>query len=166
MRGKGRALSQRSAEAVVAALTIAVGALVAIEAARIGARWADDGPQTGYFPFYVASLLCVAGVFNFVRALTATGRAAEAVFVEEGPLRQILAVLVPSAVFAAVIPWLGLYLAAAAYIAYFMARLGGYALWKSLATGGGTGLVLFLLFEVWFLIPLPKGPLERALGVG
>jgi len=166
MRREGAALRQRSAEAVIAALMVAAGAVVAIEATRIGARWVDDGPQTGYFPFYVALLLCAAGAVNLVRAFTVSGRAAEAVFVEAAPLRQILAVLVPSAVFAAAIPWLGLYVAAAVYIAYFMVRIGHYRAWQALATGGAVGLILFLMFELWFLIPLPKGPLERVLGLG
>jgi hypothetical protein len=75
-------------------------------------------------------------------------------------------VLVPSAVFVAVIPWTGLYVAATAFTAYFMHRLGGYRWWKALASSVATGLVLFVLFEIWFLVPLPKGPLERWLGVG
>jgi hypothetical protein len=28
----------------------------------------------------------------------------------------------------------------------------------------GVPLMLFMMFEVWFLVPLPKGPLEAALG--
>jgi hypothetical protein len=87
-------------------------------------------------------------------------------FVGRGQLKLVLSVLVPSAVFVAVIPWTGLYVAATAFTAYFMHRLGGYRWWKALASSVATGLVLFVLFEIWFLVPLPKGPLERWLGVG
>ena len=34
----------------------------------------------------------------------------------------------------------------------------------SLAVGIGVPLALFLMFERWFLVPLPKGPLEALLG--
>jgi hypothetical protein len=30
----------------------------------------------------------------------------------------------------------------------------------------GAVAVFFLIFEKWFLVPLPKGPLERLLGLG
>jgi hypothetical protein len=35
---------------------------------------------------------------------------------------------------------------------------------RSASVGLGVGVVSFLLFEVWFKIPLPKGPVESWLG--
>ena len=48
-----------------------------------------------------------------------------------------------------------------------MRWLGKYAWWK---IGAGVRrqrcVVFFLMFEIWFKVPLPKGPLEAALGFG
>jgi hypothetical protein len=35
-----------------------------------------------------------------------------------------------------------------------------------LAVSVGTSVALFLVFELWFQVPLPKGPLENMLGLG
>ena len=55
------ALRVRTAEFVVAGFTFLLGAIVVFDSWRLGARWAADGPQTGYFPFYVGLLLAIAG---------------------------------------------------------------------------------------------------------
>jgi len=159
------ALSTKGAEIGVALVIIALGALIAFDAQRIGARWVADGPQTGYFPFYIVLILIGASAVNLAVA-AAMKPEANKTFVQVGQLKLVLSVLLPSAVFVAVIPWTGLYVAATVFMAYFMHRLGGYRWWKAALASIATGLVLFVLFEVWFLVPLPKGPLERWLGVG
>ncbi len=35
---------------------------------------------------------------------------------------------------------------------------------KATGVGVGVSLALFFMFERWFLVPLPKGPLEAMLG--
>ena len=163
--GGRAAFRYKSAEIAVALILIALGALIAFDSLRIGARWIADGPQTGYFPLYIALILCIVSAVNVVRALRIKPEANRS-FVQVGQLRLVLSVLVPAAVFVGVISWTGLYLAATLFIAFFMYRLGGYPWWKAASGGVGAGVVLFVLFEIWFLVPLPKGPLERALGVG
>ena len=159
------ALRHKGAEIAVALILMAFGALIAFDSVRIGARWIADGPQTGYFPLYISLLLCAVSAVNLALALRMKPEA-NRTFVQRGQLKLVLSVLVPAAVFVGVISWTGLYLAATLFIAFFMYRLGGYPWWKAASGGVGTGVVLFLLFEIWFLVPLPKGPLERALGVG
>lgn len=163
--GTRPALRHKSAEIAVALIIIALGALIASDSLRIGARWTADGPQTGYFPLYIALILCAASAVNLVLALRMKPQANRS-FVQVGQLKLVLAVLVPAAVFVAVIPWTGMYLAATLFIAFFMRRLGKYSWWKAGSASLATGVVLFFLFEIWFLVPLPKGPLERMLGVG
>lgn len=159
------ALRMRGAEIGVAALIMAVAVVIMVDAVRIGASWTTDGPQTGYFPFYISLILCVACVVNILFALRIRGEK-NGSFVGIGQLKLVLAVLVPTAIFVAVVPWTGLYVSAVLFIAYFMRRLGSYPWWKAVATSLGTGVTIFLLFEIWFLVPLPKGPLERLLGLG
>jgi putative tricarboxylic transport membrane protein len=132
---------------------------------RLGARWAEDGPQAGYFPFYIGLLVCVSAVVNLVMALVSRKDAGRD-FVELGKLKLVLAVLVPSGIYVAAIVWTGIYVASALFIAFFMRWLGKYAWWKVAAVSAGTMVAFFLIFESWFKVPLPKGPLENLLGVG
>ncbi len=87
-------------------------------------------------------------------------------FVERGQLKMVLAVLVPAAVFVGLVGWIGIYVAGALFIGFFMRWLGQYAWWKVGAVSVGVMVVFFFIFERWFLVPLPKGPLERLLGLG
>jgi putative tricarboxylic transport membrane protein len=135
------------------------------DSARLGARWAEDGPQAGYFPFYIGLLVGLSAVVNFAMALV-NRRDAERDFVELDKLKLVLAVLVPTGIYVAVIGWTGIYVSSAIFIAFFMRWLGKYPWWKVVAVSIGTMVVFFLIFESWFKVPLPKGPLENLLGVG
>ena len=157
-----RALGQRSAEIAMAALFLAAGALVVFDSVRLGIGWADDGPRAGYFPFYVGLLICVAALVNGARALL-VGR--DKTFVEVGQLRMVLMMLVPTAVYVAAVTWIGIYVSSTIFIGLFMRWLGKYAWWKVAAVSIGNSVVFFLIFERWFLVPLPKGPLENLLGI-
>jgi putative tricarboxylic transport membrane protein len=158
------AFRQKSAEIVVAALFIVLSAIVMYDSQRMGAKWGFDGPQAGYFPFYVGLIMFLASVTNL--CLAAFGKAfKDKTFVEVGQLKLVLKVLVPAVVYTAIIGWTGLYVASTIFIAFFMRWLGKYAWWKVAAVSIGTSVVFFLIFEVWFKLPLPKGPLEAALGL-
>jgi len=160
-----RAVSVRTMELAVAICGVAFGALVIYDSIRLGAKWADDGPQAGYFPFYVGLIICVASVVTFVRSFI-DREAATASFVNRGQLRMVLSVLVPLMVYVALIGQLGIYIASIGFIAWFMVRLGRYS-WLATATVSVCTMVaFFVMFEIWFKVPLPKGPLEAALGFG
>jgi putative tricarboxylic transport membrane protein len=131
---------------------------------RLGARWADDGPQAGYFPFYVGVLVCLSAAVNFGAALISR-KDAQQDFVPLDKLKLVLAVLVPAAIYVVLIGWTGIYVASVLFVAFFMRWLGKYAWWKVAAVSIGTMAVFFLIFETWFKVPLPKGPLENFLGI-
>ena len=158
------ALHMRAAELFVAAAFFAVGAIVITDSVRLGARWAADGPQPGYFPFYVGLLICISSAATAFFALRMPAEKNRA-FVEVGQLKLVLSVLVPSAVFAGLVGWLGIYVSGTLFIALFMRWLGKYAWWKVALVSIGNSVVFYLIFEVWFLVPLPKGPLEALLGL-
>jgi len=162
--GERPAFRYRAAELGMAALFLVLGAIVIFDSVRLGARWDENGPQPGYFPFYLGVLICLASAVNFALGLRLRGER-NRTFVGVQQLKLVLAVLVPSAVFAGLIGWLGIYVSAILYVSYFMRVLGAYAWWKLAAVAVGNSTVFFLIFEVWFKIPLPKGPLERLLGL-
>ncbi|HZQ72347.1 MAG TPA: tripartite tricarboxylate transporter TctB family protein [Burkholderiales bacterium] len=159
------AASVRSVELGTALVIFLFGALVAWDSFRLGARWGEDGPQAGYFPFYVGLLICISGAGTFVKGLRDASLAGES-FVEVDQLKLILTVLVPAVIYVSLIAWLGFYVASTLFIAYFMHRIGKYSWLKVAPVAIGVSVAFFLVFEIWFQVPLPKGPLESALGFG
>jgi hypothetical protein len=157
--------SVRTWEIVVAALFLAFGAVVVWDSRRLGAQWGSDGPQAGYFPFYIGAIICVSSIINLYSAVVKGSRDA---FVEWGQLRLILIVLVPTLVYVALIAnpvySLGIYVPSALFIAFFMRLLGKYGWAKIAAVSVGTVVAFFVMFEIWFKVPLPKGPFEAAFG--
>lgn len=166
MKGEGEhsAASVKAVEIGVAAVVFLFGAVVVFDSIRIGARWGEDGPQAGYFPFYVGLLIGLSSAAIFVRALRDPALVAES-FVSREALKKILTVLVPTVVYVALIKYLGFYVASTVYIAYFMWALGKYPWIKIVPVAAGVSVAFFLVFETWFQVPLPKGPLEAALGL-
>jgi len=158
------AASVMAVEIGVAAVVFAFGALVLFDSYRLGASWGEDGPQAGYFPFYIGILVCVSSAAIFVRALRSVELAAES-FVSREQLKMILTVLAPTVIYVALIAFLGFYVTSTLYIAYFMRHLGKYSWIKIVPVSVGVSIAFFLIFEIWFQVPLPKGPLEAALGL-
>jgi len=167
MGDKKPVVSMRVAEVVMAGVFLAFGALVMWDTRRLGASWGDDGPQAGYFPFYIGLFIVVSSVVIIFRALN-LGEKGRAAFVEWGQLRMVLLVMVPTVVYVATIvnPWfsLGIYIASAIYIAFFMWYLGKYRWTKIAPVSLGVVVFFFVMFEIWFKVPLPKGPVEAAFG--
>jgi putative tricarboxylic transport membrane protein len=159
------AASTRAVEIGVAAVIVVFGLVIVVDSYRVGARWGEDGPMPGYFPFYVGLLICISGAMVLFRGVRNRALADES-FVSREELKKILVVLVPSIVYAAVIAYLGFYVASILFIAYFMRRLGKYSWLMVVSVPVGVMVAFFLTFEIWFSVPLPKGPLEAALGLG
>ncbi len=157
--------SVRLWEIIVAAIFLVFGAIVVWDSRRLGAQWGSDGPQAGYFPFYIGAIICVASLVNLFSAVAKGSRDA---FVEWGQLRLILIVMVPTLVYVALMdnPWysLGMYVPSIVFIAFFMRFLGKYGWPKIVAVSVGTVVAFFVMFEIWFKVPLPKGPIEAAFG--
>jgi putative tricarboxylic transport membrane protein len=156
-------VSTRTMEIVVALLFMAAGAVVMTDSLRIGAGWVDpDGPQAGYFPMRMGAIMALSSAVVLVHAVLARGPGKP--FVDRHALKQVLLVLIPAMVFIGAVNYIGVYVSAAVYIAAFMIFMGRY----NWLTAGGIGLavvvVLFFMFEVWFLVPLPKGPVEELFG--
>lgn len=155
-------VSRRGVEIVTAAAIAAVGAVALWDSRRIGAGWGADGPQSGYFPFWIA--LCLLGVALAILVEALRGSRPDEAFLTRQQLRLVLSVLLPTVVYVAMIAPLGIYLPSALLVTWFMARLGGYAWTTGLAVGAGVAAACFVTFERWFLVPLPKGPVEAWLG--
>ena len=159
-----RLVSIRTMDIVVALLMLAAAAVVISDSIRVGIGWQEnEGPRAGYFPFYIGVLLGVASAVNFIRALFDTKGAART-FTTAPAIRQVLAVLLPLLVYVVAVAYIGIYVASAVYMTLFMWYFGKYPVWRGAVIGVAVSVVFFLMFEIWFLVPLPKGPLETWLG--
>jgi len=146
-------------DSVVAVLLFVVGVVVVFEARRLGAEWTSDGPGAGYFPFYIGLILCISSLGIFYQARFGKSRDT-GTFVDRVQFKRVLSVLLPAAAYVLVVTFLGLYVASALYIALFMIILGKYPALKSVVLSVIVIAVFFLMFEVWFKVPLYKGMLE------
>jgi len=153
----------RGPELVVGLLMMAIAGMVITDSLRVGTGWGDDGPRSGYFPFYIGLFLLTASAFIVLSTLLKWGKLKE-VFATREELVPVFQMLVPMVMYVVAMVYLGIYLPSAILIGYFMRHHGKFA-WP--LTGGvsiGVPLVFFLVFEKWFLVPLPKGPIENMLG--
>jgi hypothetical protein len=162
-REHGGVITERAADALMAAFMFAVGVVIVVSNYQLGAGWAKDGPESGYFPLRIGVLICIASVIVFVQALRDRKLAAKT-FVTRAKLKPVLLVLVPTIVYVAGIQFIGIYVASAIFIAAFMRTMDKYSWTKTLAISVGLNVLLFWLFEVQFMVPLPKGPLEAYFG--
>jgi hypothetical protein len=81
-------------------------------------------------------------------------------FVNLARLKLVLTVLIPALFYVLCVQYIGLYVASAIYIALFMVWLGKYSWLKSILVGVLVNVSFFLMFEVWFKVPLWKGDLD------
>lgn len=162
--GNQRTVSTRFMELLVAGLLMIAAAVVMYDSWRIGMGWDVDGPKAGYFPFYIGLIMFVSSTVTFLYHAITKSAAGQVNFVDRSSMWLVLKVLLPSIIYVVLIGYLGLYVASMIYIAFFMCWLGKYSLLKALPVAMGVPLFMFWLFEIAFLIPLPKGPVEAALG--
>jgi putative tricarboxylic transport membrane protein len=160
---EGAAVGSRGPELGVAAFLMALAGLVIVDSLRVGIGWGEDGPKSGYFPFYIGVLLLAASGSVFVGQLL-RWRAKGETFAARSQLALVFAILWPMVVYVALIGFIGIYLASAVLISWFMLRHGKYRWVVTVPVAVAVPLVFFLVFERWFLVPLPKGPIERLLG--
>ena len=156
-------MSRLAAETLTALVTLALGAAVVFGAREYGTGWTTAGPQPGTFPFCVGVLVVAASVGNLVVAWLR--RRSGAPFIDAVQARRIAAFALPMLAFVALAVTLGFYVATAVYLATVMRFQGGYRWLPSLAVALLTSAFFFVLLELWFKVPLLKGPLEAALNV-
>lgn len=162
--GERSVVSSKTMDLAVAAIFFAFGALVAFDSYRLGAKWAEDGPQSGYFPFYIGLIICIASLINAVLALRVKATDGGS-FVSGEQLKAVLSVAIPTLFYVLLIQYLGIYVASTVFIAAFMVWLGKYSWLKAALVSAGVSVVFWVMFEVWFKVQLPKGPLEAVLGL-
>ena len=157
----------RTADIVTAALLMLSGGIVIYDAARLGFGWGNEGPRSGFFPFWLAALMVAISAAIIIQALVSRS---EKPFVTRDRFVPVFKVLAPIAGFIVVTdppgPWsgLGLYVAGGLYLGFYMRWVGRHD-WRSVvALSVAVPVITFFIFEKWFLVPMPKGPVETWFG--
>ncbi|HKC99212.1 MAG TPA: tripartite tricarboxylate transporter TctB family protein [Methylomirabilota bacterium] len=151
----------RAADLATASILMLLGGVVVFDSLRIGIGWGTDGPRAGFFPFWLGAILIFASVTIGVQAWR---RTTDRPFVTRSQLGPVLKVLWPATLMVVLITPLGLYVAAALYLGFYMRWVGRHGWLAVVLCAIGVPLVTFAVFELWFLVPMPKGPLEAWLG--
>jgi hypothetical protein len=155
--------STRAVETVVYFLLAGLALLLAFDNWRTGMGWEAEGPQAGYFPFYLSIVLAAASIYGLV-SIFLSRMDENKVFVTRDQLRRVMQVFIPTFLFCLATQWLGLYVASFLLIAGFMWLVGRIALWKSLLTSFVFSMAMFVTFDIAFDVIMPKGPLEALFG--
>jgi putative tricarboxylic transport membrane protein len=158
-------ISNRTMNLVVSLALMVIASVVMVASYRLGAGWAKDvGPDSGYFPFYVALIMFITSGATLFQHLLSRRPDGEGSFIARGELVMVLQVLVPMTIFVVLSIYIGIYISMALFIGFFMMWHGRYPVYKTIPVALAVPVVLFVIFEVWFLVPLPKGPFEAWLG--
>lgn len=116
---------------------------------------APGGLRGGWYPFWSAFLMAVAAGIVMFRSLREPP-SQDRVFTSAEGVRHMLLLVVPMTVAIVSMAWLGFYIVAAIYMAFFMKVVGNYRLPWVFAGAAVVSVGFFLLFEKAFLVPLPK----------
>src|SRR5215203_903391 len=156
----GAGPSQPKVEIGVALVMAGFAVIVIIGSFKAGIGWGAEGPKAGFIPFYVGLIIQIASIVNLIQVSSERS----VLFAEWGQLTKVKSVVIPTTVYVGLIPYIGIYVASALLIAVFMKWLGSYNWTRVLPIAIGVPVVVFAVFEKWFLVALPKGPIEEFFG--
>jgi hypothetical protein len=156
-------VGERWPELIVAGILLLLAVLVITDSLRIGIGWSEDGPRSGYFPFYIG--LGLLGSSAWIGAKQLMHWSKNELFAERSQLASVWAIFWPMVIYVGLVAALGIYVGSIILIAFFMIRHGKHKVVSSTAVAVGVPLAAYLIFERWFLVQLPKGPLEALVGL-
>ena len=159
----GGVVSNRTMNMAVSLALMTVATIVMVSSYRLGSGWAKDvGPDSGYFPFYVSFFMFIASGVTLIQHVLA--RSPEGSFIAYGEMVMVFSILIPMTLFVVLSLYIGIYISTFLFITFFMMWHGRYSLYKTVPVALLVPIALFVIFEIWFLVPLPKGPIEAWLG--
>lgn len=155
----------RTADIVCALIILGVGALVMYDSIRLHIGWGMEGPRAGFFPFLMSLGVIIGCLIVVANAVQRKGVAKSVKpFIAPGGIKPVLRVVLPAALMVFLTQYIGLYVAAGLYMAFYM-RLIGKHRWSTVLM---ISIVLpagfYYVFDKLFLIPMPRGNLQAILG--
>jgi len=150
--------SMRKAEIWVSLAFMLLGIIVIADSIRLGFMWGMSGPEAGFFPFYLGVGVVISSVIVFSNNFTLYRKeGAGKPLMPPGALKSILWVLIPSTGMVIIMELVGLHIAAALYLVFYMRAVGKIGWVTTLLISIISPLSLYVIFDKLFLIPLPQG---------
>ncbi len=157
----------RKAETVVALLLLFGAGAMVRQALDLPVTWTSIGPGAGFFPFWLSVGVLLAAAILVVQSLhPQLADRGSASFIPAHAWRPLVVVLAPMVAVIAFMDLLGIYIGGAIYLAGYMWLVGRHRLVSIVLVSVLVPLVLFFIFERWFLLPLPKGVILETLLYG
>ena len=148
----------RKAEIWVSLAFMLLGILVIADSIRLGFMWGMSGPESGFFPFYLGVGVVISSGIVFFNAFTLYKKeGAGKPLMPPGALKPILWVVIPSTAMVVITELVGLHIAAALYLVFYMRVVGKIGWVTTLLVSIISPLTLYITFDMLFLIPLPQG---------
>lgn len=148
----------KKANVAIAVLLMAIATLVVVDAVRLGFRWGDSGPESGFFPFWLGVILALCAAIELRRAYVEhRKRVPSKPLMAEGAWKPIAWVLVPAVGMVVATELIGLHLAAALYLGFYMRAVGKIRWSTTLAVAVLVPAALYVAFDRLFLVPMPQG---------
>ena len=158
-------ISRRALEIAAAALTGLFGVVVVVSSIDNGIGWSSAGVDAGTFPFLTGVIIVLGSLYNIGYGALGRGMLAGVkVAITPAELRRVAGLFVPAAMFVAVIPLVGMYVASAGYVFAVLAIPRRLSVLRALAIAAATPLTLYLVFERMFQVSLPHGTFAAAFG--
>lgn len=147
----------RQADIVFALCLLVLAGLVAWESLALSIGWGINGPEGGFFPFWLAVGLGLCSLVILGQAVWRATPVLHKPLVASGGWALLLTVALPAIAMVALSECIGLYLATALYVGFYMRWVGQHRWSLVLAVSICLPLGSYFLFDKWFLIPMPKG---------
>ena len=149
----------RKADLVVSLSFMALGIIVVFDSVQLGFQWGGNGPESGFFPFYLGVGLIISSllVLRNVRAAYKKGGWGGGRLMPEGALKSILWVVIPAIAMVVLTEFVGLHVAAALYLGFYMRAVGKIGWATTAMVSILVPVSLYFTFDKFFLIPLPQG---------
>src|SRR3989442_4636757 len=149
----------RRYEVATAAMLMAIAAVAMLDTRR-GALPDPTGNEpgglgSGFYPFWAAALIFVAGIAVAYRAFVVP-LPAQGVFKDWSSITTVLTLILPIIIAVSLLKWIGLYVMTGAYMAYFALTIGRYKWYWALIVAVLLPAAIYAAFELGFRVPLPK----------
>jgi hypothetical protein len=148
----------RSADRVTAVLLLALSVAFAAGALKSYAWWGSGGPGPAFMPFWLGVVMSLLALGLLVKSLKQQYPGDAWLPRGEG-LRDMLVVLGATALFVALLKYVGMVLGTAFYLAGLIWYLGKHRWWVTVAVAVAAAGFNWLVFVRWLRVPFPEAGL-------
>ncbi|MGH7773533.1 MAG: tripartite tricarboxylate transporter TctB family protein [Candidatus Binatia bacterium] len=147
----------RKADIACGLTILLLGGLVLWESLKLKIGWGLNGPEAGFFPFWLATGLVICSALIIFKAFRDRSPSSGRPFVQKGGWIPVIKVALPAFGMVALTEAIGLYPAAFIYMAVYMRWIGKNRWITTLLVSILLPVASYFIFDKWFLIPMPKG---------